>query len=937
MAITYSSGIITVAGSKVSGTATSGAAKTLTDTSKSWTTNAYKFHIVWITGGTGAGQHNFILSNTATAITCYLAWTTNPDSTSTYVIGYSPADIVADQPSYATYLHEVAGADLKQQIKLNTDTGINVASGGYFGCCHNPKLIFEYEYRGLESVSGAHIVFGMLDNDREHGFKGGTIQCALSYNAASSGGKYATGIYHTMGMHGKAYFYGTKFESVTDFIYDGTLAATNRRNRYYNATGATHDGMTCRDCITTTFALTCENGDDFKYCDFADSDTYIHATGTNSNSTHNEQAYVSIHGGLAQNGATKRDLQFNGLLDNTKRVGRPLWLYQWSSTNNASIYVINFYPTNSYYSDILKGITFDSYTGYNPNGTVWLGYSANITVRDADGNLLDGVTVGCKDSKGNAGWFSAKGASYPYTPTMVGYKTTSSGLVTDAWVIKGRIKWNGTYNQSYGDPPNSHGAWYDANYPVNPWTLPLRKYGYQFLNLVQDFKDQSESAEVPAYLQDNDYVSADYATAWAYTGIAITGSSNTTALTASRTMQELYDYSQAWAVQGANILYSEQITTSNGTDFTLITGGLITGGQNLDLSTQRLSGGTIRYGATGTYSPKLGAITIDFAQAGTYNLSGADFGGHVTFTNSSGGNVTVELETGVDYTNTGPNITISEPQVYQSATISGLTAGTRIQLYDVTSSTELYNGTPTFPYTWTDPNPYSADRTIRLRAALVSGTTAKDFIKATIGTATETNPAISYMANQVDDEVYNDNAVDGSAVTGITFTDAATDIVNINIASGSVTWQSIYAAFAYWIFTETGIADDIAYVDAVDSANYRLTAMKIKNTSSPSVPLAITGGYGVDTTTGASIDLVDATGGTLVFAPDHVVNNVVTVTGSNVITGDIDDVTAKVQAGLTAQGYTTTRSEKLDNLDAQVSTAGGATADEVEDIVIANS
>lgn len=47
---------------------------------------------------------------------------------------------------------------------------------------------------------------------------------------------------------------------------------------------------------------------------------------------------------------------------------------------------------------------------------------------------------------------------------------------------------------------------------------------------------------------------------------------------------------------------------------------------------------------------------------------------------------------------------------------------------------------------------------------------------------------------------------------------------------------------------------------------------------------------------------------------------VATVASSYAITGSIDDVAAKVQIGMTSQGYTTTRAPKLDNLDAAVST-----------------
>ena len=69
-----------------SGTATAGAASTLTDGGKSWTVNGYANQVVYITGGTGAGQLRNITSNTGTVLTVSDAWGTNPDNTSTYQI-----------------------------------------------------------------------------------------------------------------------------------------------------------------------------------------------------------------------------------------------------------------------------------------------------------------------------------------------------------------------------------------------------------------------------------------------------------------------------------------------------------------------------------------------------------------------------------------------------------------------------------------------------------------------------------------------------------------------------------------------------------------------------------------------------------------------------------------------------------------------------------
>lgn len=68
------------------GTASAGAASTLTDSTKAWTTNQWANSQVRIVSGTGAGQIRTIASNTGTVLTTSAAWTTNPDNTSVYAI-----------------------------------------------------------------------------------------------------------------------------------------------------------------------------------------------------------------------------------------------------------------------------------------------------------------------------------------------------------------------------------------------------------------------------------------------------------------------------------------------------------------------------------------------------------------------------------------------------------------------------------------------------------------------------------------------------------------------------------------------------------------------------------------------------------------------------------------------------------------------------------
>lgn len=71
------------------GTATAGAASTLTDSSKVWTVDGYAGYNVTIISGLGIGQTRAISSNTATILTVGSNWTTNPDTTSRYIITHA--------------------------------------------------------------------------------------------------------------------------------------------------------------------------------------------------------------------------------------------------------------------------------------------------------------------------------------------------------------------------------------------------------------------------------------------------------------------------------------------------------------------------------------------------------------------------------------------------------------------------------------------------------------------------------------------------------------------------------------------------------------------------------------------------------------------------------------------------------------------------------
>ena len=256
-----------------------------------------------------------------------------------------------------------------------------------------------------------------------------------------------------------------------------------------------------------------------------------------------------------------------------------------------------------------------------------------------------------------------------------------------------------------------------------------------------------------------------------------------------------------------------------------------------------------------------------------------------------------------DVTSAGATVVIDAPAIYQEVQITNLTTGSRVQIYDTTNSLELANEVSTgSTVTWTDSVAYVADRDIRVRIAYVSGASAMEFIEAAIGTVGDGTPnaaTLTYRANQTADTVYEDNAVDGSAVSDITFTDSAVDKINMDISAGTIDLADIYAAWVYYAFTETGIATDIDYINAIDVANYELTNLLWKNVTSPEVPLKVTGGYAWDSATLDPMDLMDTTGGTIFLAPPHVVAKTITVSGSDVITGDIATVLAAIPSAAT--------------------------------------
>lgn len=327
------------------------------------------------------------------------------------------------------------------------------------------------------------------------------------------------------------------------------------------------------------------------------------------------------------------------------------------------------------------------------------------------------------------------------------------------------------------------------------------------------------------------------------------------------------------------------------------------------------------FGATNcTFEASSTAIYgLRIAAAGSFTLDATTFSGFTKDIDvtAATGTVTITLADGQatpTFQTAGATVNIVANPTFQSVTVSGAVAGSRVQIYDTTNSVELFNGTS--GYTWTDSVAAVAPRDIRVRIANQSGATAYNFIEANAGTCGTTAPSniVTYLANQTLDAVYNANAIDGSTVTECSI--VGTNLF-VDVNAGSITISRIYAFMVYWLSTVGGIEDQTTEMVAKDTANYVVnTGFQIRNaTTGPTIPLLITGGN-IDPATGVATDILDTSGGSI-FVNSSIVVPYSTGAGATI---------AIVQAGLSAQGFTTPVAARID-----VAISTRATPDEIDD------
>lgn len=317
---------------------------------------------------------------------------------------------------------------------------------------------------------------------------------------------------------------------------------------------------------------------------------------------------------------------------------------------------------------------------------------------------------------------------------------------------------------------------YDFDNSNIPYIAKLRKPGYSFLSFSGTYNATPQT--LPVFQTQVLDTSSNPLYMSGQTGATINHSTQTITVTSNISAQQLWSICQDNLSSLSNLLYDDFFVTSNGSSFSCTYDLVI---NNCVLS---------------------GTSTILMP---TKNVSFVGTGSTTNFiTDSTGTKVNINL------TNIVPN--------------------SRIQIYNVTDATEIYNavvtGTSlTLPQTWT------SNKTLRVRATYCVGTIAYDPYE---NTGLFTSSGMSMNLTQVLDEIYNNLVIDGSSVTECS-ADYPNIFINVTDPDGVTTVQRIYAWFHSIEHTEDGIRFFFGGLDAEDDANFKIDVskmdLKIFNTS----------------------------------------------------------------------------------------------------------
>ena len=395
---------------------------------------------------------------------------------------------------------------------------------------------------------------------------------------------------------------------------------------------------------------------------------------------------------------------------------------------------------------------------------------SNTNIINSDGatsslvfTFLDCTTFADGKISANKGRFEqAKSINYTVADSN---GTGLSGVLVAAYNTDGTIQ-QGVKTSSSGSVDTINACFFlktHGNSAVSkaPFDIRIRKYGY----VLQGFQSAvSEPIKQEVRLPANSELVSTEVQAAAISGISLNFATSTLTITSNTTAQQLYDYYQYQLAQSANMAYAEQFVKT-GTAFNIAAWDM----------------------------------TVD----------GATYTGDITTT----GTITLANGGVIDGTRTDASGTVFPPQ---PISITNISAGSRLQIYNVTTATETVNqvvaGT-SYSSSYTEGADYTDGDTVRVRLTKLGK-------EEWVGNVIDTSNGFSVLAEQVDSSVYSALGVDGSTITKFA-ADYTQNDVNLVIAT-DWTMAELYAWWAYNLTTEDGIRNFFGGITAIDQSNFRI-------------------------------------------------------------------------------------------------------------------
>lgn len=234
-------------------------------------------------------------------------------------------------------------------------------------------------------------------------------------------------------------------------------------------------------------------------------------------------------------------------------------------------------------------------------------------------------------------------------------------------------------------------------------------------------------------------------------------------------------------------------------------------------------------------------------------LSGARLVTSSTLTFSSGGAPSAML---IYQTSTATSVPLTAPNLID---------GTRVQIFDVAASTELSNVLVAGGAGYVSRFNWVTDKAIRIRATFTDGMSSKVPVE---GTGLLTAVGATFLNAQIDDTVYIENAIDGSAVAEFTG-DYPNVQVDVSDMDGVTSVQRLYAWWMFNLTSSSGISAFFGGLVADDVVNYRIVTGLLNLTldNTETLPVQVVGGrlYRDDGST-----VISPTSGSIQLDPDKV-------------------------------------------------------------------